>query len=347
MSSVIKKQKESTFLTLFSTKNVAVMAILTALSFVLYMFAKFPLPFIFPGFLDMQFSDLPALLGGFALGPYAGAIIIVVKCLIKMPFSSTACVGELADIIIGLANVVPAAIFYKHFKSKKGAIGAMAIGTGCAVVVSLFANAFILIPFYSKAYGMEAIVGMVKSLYPEVNGDNFLKFYLPLAVLPFNAIRCIICAFITYFVYKPLSKALKWERHSKIKEIISNGEEQTIQIAFDYAKTLKKGDVVLLSGDLGAGKTAFTKGVAKYFNLQEVTSPTYAYLNVYGDFIYHYDCYRLSSGEDAERLGLTDYFNGDNICIIEWSENIKEALPKKVKRVNIEKIDENTRKIVL
>ena len=76
---------------------------------------------------------------------------------------------------------------------------------------------------------------------------------------------------------------------------------------------LKKGDVVLLNGDLGAGKTAFTKGVARYFELSGVTSPTYAYLNVYGDLIYHYDCYRLSSGEDAERLGLTDYFNKDNI----------------------------------
>ena len=97
-------------------------------------------------------------------------------------------------------------------------------------------------------------------------------------------------------------------------ELISSSAKQTEQIAFEYAKTLAKGDVVLLSGDLGAGKTAFTKGVARYFGLDGVTSPTYAYLNVYGDFLYHYDCYRLSCGEDAERLGLTDYFNGDNIC---------------------------------
>ena len=72
--------------------------------------------------------------------------------------------------------------------------------------------------------------------------------------------------------------------------IISKTPDDTRRIAFDYAKTLKKGDVVLLSGDLGAGKTEFVKGVAEYFNLGEVTSPTYAYLNNYGDFIYHYDC---------------------------------------------------------
>ncbi|MBE7081335.1 MAG: tRNA (adenosine(37)-N6)-threonylcarbamoyltransferase complex ATPase subunit type 1 TsaE [Clostridiales bacterium] len=130
-------------------------------------------------------------------------------------------------------------------------------------------------------------------------------------------------------------------------EIISKSEKNTQEIAFEYAKTLSKGDVILLNGDLGAGKTAFTKGVAKYFGIDGVTSPTYAYLNVYNDLIYHYDCYRLSCGEDALMLGLTDYFNGDNICIIEWSENIKDVLPEKVKVVEIQKIDERIRKIIL
>ena len=130
-------------------------------------------------------------------------------------------------------------------------------------------------------------------------------------------------------------------------EKISTSQKETERIAFEYAKSLTRGDVVLLSGDLGAGKTAFVKGIAKYFNLDGVTSPTYAYLNVYGDFIYHYDCYRLSCGEDAVMIGLTDYFNGDNICLIEWAENISDVLPKAVKRVNIIKVDNNTRKITL
>ena len=135
--------------------------------------------------------------------------------------------------------------------------------------------------------------------------------------------------------------------YNKSMEIISKDNFQTQEIAFEYAKTLKKGDVVLLSGDLGAGKTEFVKGVAKYFGLDGVTSPTYAYLNIYGDYIYHYDCYRLSSGEDAELLGLTDYFNGKNICFIEWAENIADALPDNCKKVTIQKIDQNTRKITL
>ena len=130
-------------------------------------------------------------------------------------------------------------------------------------------------------------------------------------------------------------------------EIISTSAKQTEDIAFEYAKTLVKGDVVVLSGDLGAGKTAFTKGVAKYFGISGVTSPTYAYLNVSGNLLELFDCYRLSCGEDAERLGLTDYFNGDNICLIEWAENIEDALPDIVKTVTILKTGENERKIIL
>lgn len=130
-------------------------------------------------------------------------------------------------------------------------------------------------------------------------------------------------------------------------EILSTCEAQTREIAKKYAETLNRGDVVVLSGELGAGKTAFVKGVADYFGLSGVTSPTYAYLNVYGDFIYHYDCYRLSCGDDAVMLGLTDYFGGENICLIEWAENVSDILPENIKTVKIEKTGENGRKIVL
>ena len=130
-------------------------------------------------------------------------------------------------------------------------------------------------------------------------------------------------------------------------EIITESEKETINAAKEYSKTLKTGDVVLLKGDLGAGKTEFVKGVAEYFGFTGVTSPTYAYLNVYGDYIYHYDCYRLSSGEDAEALGLTDYFGKDDICLIEWAENIESVLPENAKTVVIEKVDNDKRKIIL
>lgn len=129
-------------------------------------------------------------------------------------------------------------------------------------------------------------------------------------------------------------------------EKITHSREETIKFAEEYGKTLCGGDVVLLDGEMGAGKTVFTKGIALSLGItDEITSPTYAYLNDYDGKLYHYDCYRLSSGEDAEALGLTEYFYGKGICVIEWSENISDVLPDKTKRVKIEKIDENARKI--
>lgn len=117
---------------------------------------------------------------------------------------------------------------------------------------------------------------------------------------------------------------------------ISTSPEETMRIAQNYAKTLQKNDVVLLEGDLGTGKTVFAKGVAKGLNIAEtVVSPTYAYMNDYDGRLYHYDCYRLGSGEDAVRLGLTDYFEADGICLIEWAENIQSVLPKNCKKVTI------------
>lgn len=128
---------------------------------------------------------------------------------------------------------------------------------------------------------------------------------------------------------------------------LSNGEEATIGFAKRYAATLKAGDVVLLSGEMGAGKTVFVKGIAKGLGVDdEILSPTYAYMNDYDGKLYHYDCYRLSSGAQAERLGLTDYFYADGVCVLEWAENIADALPKTCKKVTIKKLTANNREII-
>ncbi|MBR2023356.1 MAG: tRNA (adenosine(37)-N6)-threonylcarbamoyltransferase complex ATPase subunit type 1 TsaE [Clostridia bacterium] len=127
---------------------------------------------------------------------------------------------------------------------------------------------------------------------------------------------------------------------------ITKSREQTQAVACAYAKTLQPYDVVLLDGEMGAGKTVFAKGVAQGLGIEEeVTSPTYAYMNDYDGRLFHYDCYRIECPEQAESLGLADYFDMGGICLIEWSQNIAPLLPAKVKRVTITKIDEQTRKI--
>ena len=127
---------------------------------------------------------------------------------------------------------------------------------------------------------------------------------------------------------------------------LSNSANETFAFAQEYAKSLRAGDVVLLDGEMGAGKTLFAKGVAQGLGIdEEVTSPTYAYMNDYDGRLFHYDCYRIESVEQAEALGLADYFDLGGICLIEWSQNIAPLLPRQVKRVCIRKVDETRREI--
>lgn len=128
---------------------------------------------------------------------------------------------------------------------------------------------------------------------------------------------------------------------------LTGSEQATIEFAKKYAANLKRGDVVLLEGGLGAGKTVFCKGIAQGLGIEdEILSPTYAYMNDYDGKLYHYDCYRLKNGAEAERLGLTDYFQSNGVCVIEWGENIKDVLPEDCKKVTIRKISNNNREII-
>lgn len=128
---------------------------------------------------------------------------------------------------------------------------------------------------------------------------------------------------------------------------MSENASDTFDFAKEYAKTLRAGDVVLLYGEMGAGKTVFSKGVAKGMGIEdEVLSPTYAYMNDYSGKLYHFDCYRLSSGEQAEALGLCDYFYAGGVCLVEWAENILSALPENCRRVFINIMPDGKREII-
>lgn len=134
-------------------------------------------------------------------------------------------------------------------------------------------------------------------------------------------------------------------------EKITNNRDETLNFAENLAKQIVAPKIIVLSGDLGAGKTTFSKGFAKGLGISEtITSPTFTLLNEYsGDKnLYHFDMYRLSSKEEAYELGFENYFeNNDGIILVEWAENVKGLFTPPYLKILIEKIDENKRKFTL
>lgn len=130
-------------------------------------------------------------------------------------------------------------------------------------------------------------------------------------------------------------------------EWISYGEEDTEQLAIALASRLLSGDVIALEGDLGAGKTAFTKGLAKGLGVSRtVNSPTFTIIKEYQGRLplYHMDVYRVSESE--EDLGFDEYFDGDGVTVIEWAHLIKEQLPDELLSIHIFRLDDHHRRFV-
>ena len=131
---------------------------------------------------------------------------------------------------------------------------------------------------------------------------------------------------------------------------ITNNEKETEALGADFAKKLPGGTVIAMYGDLGAGKTAFVRGMAKGMGLEcRVTSPTFTIVNEYlgQRELIHFDMYRLSSADELFDIGWDDYIARGAVCAVEWSENVSEAFTGDEIRLNIEKLDDNTRKITI
>ena len=128
---------------------------------------------------------------------------------------------------------------------------------------------------------------------------------------------------------------------------ISNSEKDTYKLAKMFEEKLHGGEVVVLNGDLGAGKTTFTKGLCKALGITEnVTSPTFTLMNIYKSGrlnLYHFDMYRIEDESEALELGLDEFFNSNGVCMIEWAENIRNMIPKNHITINITKLGENSR----
>ncbi len=174
------------------------------------MLLEFPLPFIAPPFYEFDFSEVPVLIGAFALGPVAGMAIELLKVLLNLLINGTitAGVGEFGNFLVGISFVLPAGIIYKKRKDKKHALAGLVIGSICMVALGFFVNMYILIPAYGKALGMpiDAFVNMGSAIYSPI--DSLWKMVL-LCVVPFNAIKAIAASIVTMLIYKHISPILK------------------------------------------------------------------------------------------------------------------------------------------
>ncbi|MCT4619752.1 MAG: tRNA (adenosine(37)-N6)-threonylcarbamoyltransferase complex ATPase subunit type 1 TsaE [Marinisporobacter sp.] len=129
---------------------------------------------------------------------------------------------------------------------------------------------------------------------------------------------------------------------------ISNNEQRTYDLGYKLGTLLERGDVVCLTGDLGAGKTTISKAIAKGLEVEEyVTSPTFTIIHEYMGRIplYHFDVYRIGEIEEMEDLGYEEYFYGEGVCLIEWASQIEELIPKEHLWIHIKRVDENTREV--
>ncbi|ACM59576.1 tRNA threonylcarbamoyladenosine biosynthesis protein TsaE [Caldicellulosiruptor bescii] len=135
-----------------------------------------------------------------------------------------------------------------------------------------------------------------------------------------------------------------------MKEIMSYSYDETVSIGYKIGRNLFKGAIVALEGELGSGKTALTRGIASAFGIEDISSPTFTIFHVYegkdGILVYHFDIYRIEEAE-LEDIGYEEYFYSDGIVIIEWADKLKRLYPKEYLKVEIKKVDEHVRKILI
>lgn len=191
-----------------SVRTTVKIGMLAAISVVLMLF-EIPLPFA-PSFYEIDFSEVPVLIGAFAMGPVAGAAIELVKILLNLVITGTdtAGVGELANFIIGCSLCLPAAIVYKRKKTRKGAMIGMAAGTALMVVIGCLINAYVMLPAYSVAFGLpiDALVQMGTAVNPSITS---LSTFVIFAVAPFNLLKAVLVSLIVLLIYKKISPIFK------------------------------------------------------------------------------------------------------------------------------------------
>lgn len=180
-------------------------AMLSAVAYIL-MFLEFPIPFLIPSFIKMDFSELPALIASFAYGPVSGVLVCLIKNLLHLMNTQSGGVGELSNFLLGASFVLIAGLVYKKLHTKRGALIGSISGAVVMGLISLVTNYYIVYPIYTNFMPMEAIIGAYQLIVPSVTDlwDCLLIFNLP-----FTIFKGLCSVLITMFIYKPLRNILK------------------------------------------------------------------------------------------------------------------------------------------
>lgn len=323
------------------TKQIAGMAVLTALAVGLALAFHIP---IIPqvAFLEYDMADVPIFLCTFMYGPFAGIIVTVIVSVIQgfTVSASGTYIGVIMHILATGSYVIVSGIIYSKHKSFKGALVAIASGMLTWMVLMILWN-IIITPFYLHI--------------PHKLIFNSLGF-----IIAFNAVKVTANSLLTLLLYKRLrhlfsyifktdrfeKKNKKFEINSSVCEFVTHSVKGTEKLAAALAEKLKGGEVILLNGRLGAGKTAFTKGLAKALGIKgNVTSPTFTIMKEYRSEKFnlcHFDMYRIESSDELEELGLRELLYDDkNVCVIEWNkfDGLRDVI-----NVDIEYLNEKERK---
>ncbi len=203
------------------THKIAVTAMLSAAATVL-MFLEFPIPFLIPSFVELDFSELPALLAAFSLGPVSGVVVCLVKNVIKgLLFSGTGGVGEMCNFLLGICFVIPAGLIYRYRKTHSGALAGALVGALIMALCSIPVNYFISYPVYTKFLPIDVIISMYQEIVQSFNGllsragapfalpavDGLLGCLIAFNA-PFTLLKGLLDMGLCFLVYKPLSPLL-------------------------------------------------------------------------------------------------------------------------------------------
>ncbi len=187
-----------------NTRKLAVTAILGAVASAL-MFLAFQVP-LMPSFIQMDLSELPALLAAFSMGPLSGVGVCLIKNLVHLLATSTGGVGELSNFLLGAAFVLPAGLFCKYRKNRMGAFLGALVGAVFMALASLPVNYFITYPFYTLLMPLDAILGLYQAINPNVHSllDALIWFNIP-----FTLCKGLLSVAVTFLIYKRISPILK------------------------------------------------------------------------------------------------------------------------------------------